>query len=117
MHQPKVTSGPSEVVASGIVIAFGKNPITLEIGNLKFIFVFNDEDGKTEIDVKFDVTTDHELRITLSNFKNPLGTGNTEPIPIGKLQGRHLLLSYRVYDLQGSDKTLHYTFYMGEAAK
>ena len=117
MQQPKITSGLSEVLASGLVICFEKNPVVLEVANLKFVFVFLDEEGKEEPGVKFETPSGNELKIILSNFKNPLGAGNSKPYAIGNINGRHLYLSYRIYDLVGGDKTLHYTFYLGGLIK
>src|ERR1019366_6519791 len=97
MQQPKITSGPNEVLASGIVISFERNPIVLEIENLKFNFEFVDEEGKEEPIVKFDAPSEYELKITFSNFKNPLGTGNIKPLAIGKIHKRQLLRSFGLF--------------------
>jgi len=52
------------------------------------------------------------LAIHLANFNNPAGTGNSEPLKVGREADRTLYLNFRVYRLNGSpDRTLHYTVY------
>jgi hypothetical protein len=111
MQPIKIKSGTKEVIASGTVISFEGNPIGFEIENIKFIFEFVDEEGKAGTDVNFTSPEERTLKITLKNFKNPLGTGNQKPMAVGTFHGLRLFLSYRVYQLEGSDKTLDYTFY------
>lgn len=121
MNNVRVTSGPAEVIATGAVIAFRGHPITIEFGGreeqLKVIFRFVDEtgDGKARIDGK--VLDAHTLEVTLFNFKNPLGTGTTQPIPIGSLADRQIYIHFRAYGLDQADRTLHFTVFreIGEA--
>ena len=112
MQPTKITVGIKEVIASGTVIGFEGKPICVEVGNLKFIFEFVDDDGKAEEKSLFTTPSATELKITLMNIRNPLGTGNPKPLSVGKLNGRDMYLNFRVYDLVGSDKTLHYTLYL-----
>jgi len=115
-----ISSGPAKIIDSGTVIAFSENPV--EIGfsfrgnNLKLIFDFKEKieavkepsvEGHSEEDGK-------ALRLTLFNFNNPLGTGSTKPEPIGKFDSTRLYLHYRIYTLEGGDRTIHYTIYSVE---
>lgn len=115
----KIESGPAEIVASGSVIAFSGNPITITYGTtdkpLKLVFAFKDEEGREDLKVEGSVHDPVTLKLTLYNFKNPLGSGTTDPMPIGTLGGRRLYIHYRVYQLTGSsDKMLVYSIYRGE---
>lgn len=113
-----IKAGPFEVIASGIVITFKKNPIELTFGSpnkpMKLIMVFQDEEGKEEKRVKPNYIDANTLEVTFINFKNSVGTGSKEPIPFAKLEGRQLYLNYRIYSLPDADKTFHYTIYRGE---
>ncbi len=115
----KMESGPAEVIASGSVIAFLGNPIAITFGVeqeslIKVIFEFKDEEGKDKPRIEVNAIDSLTLKITLFDFKNPLGAGNVKPTSIGTIQGRRLYVQFRVYALPNADKTLHYTLYKGE---
>jgi single-stranded DNA-specific DHH superfamily exonuclease len=115
MNQTRITSGDNEIIASGLVIAFENKPVIFQIEHLKFRMEFIDEEGKSEPNASYFSPNQQELVIKCLNFKNPLGSGNDKPVAIGKVKNRKLFLSYRIYQMQGGDKTVHYTFYLGEA--
>jgi hypothetical protein len=55
------------------------------------------------------------LRLKLYNFNSSLGSGTTSPMSIGTFAGRKLFLSFMVFALnEGAQKTVHYTFALGE---
>ncbi len=115
----KIESGPAEIVASGTVFAFSGSPITITFGSptetLKLIFEFKDEEGKEDLRVEATVVDTQTLKLTLINFKNPLGSGTTKPKPFGSLDGRRLYVHYRVYSLSdAADKMLHFNIYKAE---
>lgn len=114
----KIESGPAEIITSGTVIGFSRNPITITFGSsnetLKIIFEFKDEEGKEDIRVESSIVDPQTLKFILINFKNPLGTGSPAPMPFGSLDGRQIYLHYRVYPLGAGDKMLHYSIYKGE---
>ena len=113
MFKTTILTGETEVISSGIVISYSNEPIsiTVESNNsyIKVKFVFEEGD-KTE--VKATITNDQELIMTLVNFNNSVGTGSSNPLPIGSFQDKAVFLNYRVYALgKDGDRTLHYTFY------
>lgn len=115
MSDFRAASGPTEVLATGTVIAFEGNPITIQVGPvtgpLKLVFQFTDEAGRDEPRQEGKSPDPTTLEVTLFNFKNPLGSGTIKPIPIGTLAGRQLYMHYRIYALGASDKMLHFTIF------
>jgi hypothetical protein len=118
VHAVSIKSGIADVIASGTVIGFAGNPIEISVGGLKFIFEFATD--RTSPTQQMHATADDRetLRLRLTNFDNPLGSGSTQPLPVGSLSSdekqRRLYLHLRVYALGDSDKSLEYTFYAGE---
>jgi hypothetical protein len=111
-----IKSGSADVLGSGLVISYNRNPIEIESGTrerllIKFIFT---EDDEQEQLINPTSLTKEELELELVNFNNPVGSGTTEPLLLGELDERELYLNFRVYALNGADRTLHYTFYLGE---
>jgi hypothetical protein len=110
-----IKSGLSDIVFSGTVISFKGNPIEFIFDNgLRMIIKFEDEKDKSELRVEKKKTDPAILELTFFNFKDPFGSGNTEPLHLGYSNERKLYLSYRIYALKDSDKTIQYTFYEGE---
>lgn len=121
MESVGIKSGNADIIASGTVISFEGNPIEIEFGKpenrLKLINIFQDEKGKDDLSVEAINIDDNTLKITFFNFKNPLGSGNTKPLPFGTYEGRQMYINYRISDLnpdKNTDKTLYYTIYLGE---
>jgi hypothetical protein len=117
-----ITSGPSEIVASGIVIAFSGHPIEISIGPLKFLFEFVTNKAVPQQNLQATVPQPNSLKLELTNFDNPLGTGSVKPLPVGSFsingKNRVLYLHLRVYGIgEEADKTLHYTFYVAEEVR
>jgi hypothetical protein len=118
----EITSGPSEVVASGMVIAFSGHPIEISLGPLKLLFEFVTNRATPQQNIQATVPKPNYLKLELVNFDNPLGAGTIKPMPVGSLsisgRNRVLYLHFRVYGIGGeADKTLQYTFYVAEEAK
>lgn len=113
-----VKSGPAEVIASGTVIAFDNQPIeiTVTLPDYTFIWLLNfiDEDGKDELRTDNRVIDENTLEMTFYNFKNPLGSGSISPLKIGTYNNKSLFIHYRIYDLNTSDKTIHYTIFLNK---
>jgi hypothetical protein len=109
-----IKSGSTEIIASGLVTSFNGNPIEINYGprieRLTLIFAFQDDERQ---ETRIDATkpNPNTLKLTLYNFRSPLGSGTPKPVPIGSLGGQKLLIHYRVYDIGNSDKTVHYTIY------
>ncbi len=115
----KIESGSAELIASDNVISFSGNPITITFGSpdetLQIIFEFKDEEGKEDLRIEANAIDPKTLKVTLINFKNPLGSGSTKPVAIGSLDGRRLYVHYRVYSLSDTaDKILHFNIYKAE---
>jgi hypothetical protein len=111
----KFTTGGAEVIASGTVITFTPADLTIQIEDLFFRFLFISEGTGNRIEGQAAGTK--EITYRLYNFHNPLGTGLTEPVKVGKFRGKDLFFSISVY--ASSDKvikTVHYTFFLKEAA-
>ncbi len=107
------SSGPAQIIASGILISFKGEPISMKlnpVGNLEFRFA--DDPRQQAPRMHGELSPSGSLAIHLTNFNNPAGTGNSEPLKIGREDDRTLYLNFRVYRLGGSpDRTLHYTIY------
>jgi hypothetical protein len=114
MEAPNVRSGPAEIVASGTVIAFNGSPVEIEFGSpwkLHLILRFKDVPGEEKQRISGKIIDRRTLEVTFFNFKNPLGSGSTRAIPIGKVGDNEVYIQYRIHALGESDKTLHYTIY------
>ncbi len=109
-----LTANNYEVFESGTVISFRDEPVTFELAaDLKIRFVFRGDQDSPE--TSFNAINPNELEIIFSNFNNPLGAGNTEPIQLGTLNNKALYLSYRILALVGAQgKTIHYSWYLRE---
>jgi hypothetical protein len=86
------SSGPAQVVNSGILISFKGEPIAIKlspVGSLEFRFA--DDPSQPAPRMHGELTPSGSLTIHLSNFNNPVGTGSSEPL--------------------SPDRTLHYTIY------
>ena len=115
MKDVRITSGSSEVLATGTVIQFKGNPITIELEGLKFIIHFIDEKGTDKrMRAESNVPDSLTLDITFFNFDNPLGTGSESPLRVATLSNRQLYFHYRIYHLEEGDKTFQFTFFVEE---
>jgi hypothetical protein len=110
-----VASGMSDVIASGSVISFKGAPITVTFGpkdqRLRMTFEFGKTIAGQDLHVE-QLVEGAPLRLILTNFGDPLGSGSALPIQLGTLQDRPLLLNFRVYPLRDADKTIVFTLYL-----
>lgn len=111
--------GKYNVLSSGTVIGVVNEPITFTIENLVFEFRFKDNKETKENKLNTELSEDQtKLILNFENFNNSLGTGNIEPMQLATLNGRFLLLNYRVYALtEKSGRMLHYTWLLGDQMK
>jgi hypothetical protein len=110
----RITSGPVDIIASGIVTSFQKNPIEVTVRTIKIVFELKDDKENKEPSIIRKVSLpDKTVRITLFNFTGPLGVGTIRPIPLGiLLNDRRVYFHVRAYSIGSSDdKTLQYTVY------
>jgi len=112
-----IKSGNNKIVNTGSVISFSDSSVTIDIGTqepkLKLTLIFKNDQEKKTPEMSAEVKGGNkELQLTLYNFNNSLGQGNTNPINIGKLDGHNMFLNFVVYALGGTpSKLLHYTIY------
>lgn len=116
MHNIDVFVGNYEVYASGCVTSVDNSDILFRIVegiSIRLQFV---RSGDSNQSMNATINDNNELQITLTNFNNPLGTELTNPISIGTLHGRRLLLHIKVIGMENSNnRTLFYTWLLGEA--
>lgn len=106
------SSGPADVVASGVLISFKGEPIDIELNPLGLRFGFSDDPKAPAPRMSAESSAPGRLTIHLTNFNSPIGIGSSEPLRIGREAERTLYLNFRIYKLGGSlDRTLHYTIY------
>lgn len=118
MYPFNVSSGNSQVISTGTIIQFNRQPIEFKIDfpgfPLKLIMNFeNTTDPQTKMEAQtVDVNT---ISLTFYNYNNPLGTGTVKALKIADYKGQHVYLNYKIYALtdQG-EKTVQYTFYISE---
>jgi hypothetical protein len=111
----QITTGGLDVVISGTVITANNKDLQFQLANLNVTFNFLSDGSTPRLGTL--TTAGATLNIPLHNFDNPIGTGTTQPLEIGTLQNRKLLLSFMVYTHgPESTKTVHYTFMVGEPA-
>ncbi len=109
----KLKSAEKDIIASGSVHTFDNANLEIEISGLHFIFDFiSDSEGQR---LQHEAIDDRSVKIKLFNFDNSLGTGTTAPLPMGRINGRKLYISFMVHALsKESSKIVSYTFFLGE---
>ena len=129
MPDYRAKSGPADVVASGTVICFDRNPITVEFGygplgptlgpSLSLTFKFVDEPGQTSLQarVQAQVHGPTTLELTLFNYTNPIGVGTPGPLHFWNVPGAQLFINFRVFSLEAADKTLQFSIYKVKAER
>lgn len=109
--------GEFEVYRGGTVVGNYNEPIDFNLNKdigfiIRVSFVTDTQKTETRIEGEpFDRKGGH---LKFINFNNSLGIGNTTPLAIGHLNGRELLLNYRVYSMENAAKTFHYTWLLGK---
>ena len=110
--------GNTELINSGLVIQFNKQPIefNLALPNFSFTIIMdfkNDNDSKHK--VKPEVIDETTAKLTFFNYNNSLGHGTTKPRKIANYRSKYIYMSYRIYaPNEDADKTVHYSFYLSE---
>ncbi|WP_059170229.1 DUF6864 domain-containing function [Bacillus sp. FJAT-27445] len=111
-------SGTSEIVSSGLLIQFNKNPIEINVDlkgiPFKFIFDFIDAPNISEPKITASSPNSSTLILNLYNFNNPLGQGSKSPLNIGSINNSFIYLNFRVSTFNEGDKTLHYSIYLSQ---
>jgi hypothetical protein len=101
-----------KIIASGTVIGIVNKPIVFKIEDLLFELSFIDNPEHYEQKLESNIPPNGKKMILIfENFNNSLGIGNLEPIKVGFIDDRTLLLNYRIYALkENTGKLLHYTW-------
>jgi len=114
-----IKAGANTILASGTAIAFEKAPLEFKLKgsseeiSVIFDFVDTGASGSNPEKLGAESLGPGTLKLVLTDFNNVLGSGTTKPIKLGSLDGKDLFVHFRVYDLKGSDKMMHYAFYLG----
>ncbi len=114
-----IKSGDTTIIASGTAISYNGQPIEISFptsanDSITIVFKFDkDDSGKPSL--KAIAPNSKKLELTLFNFNNSLGQGNTKPLEIAETDHKKIFLNFRVYSLdETSSKTLHFTFYKND---
>jgi len=111
---PVIRVGGEKIIESGcLAISEKDTEIEIQVGDLNFILVF--VPGEGEPGIKGEPISNKLVRITLSNWYSPFGTGFK--IPIGKLEDKELYFAITSHVAGDKDKytrLLAYTFSLRE---
>jgi hypothetical protein len=112
----EIKVGEYKVVHSGTIIQIDDLPITVKLrdeleGDYTFIFNFANDIKEKGLTTSANAITTHTMQINMFNFNNAQNAGNINPIDVGTLRKVPLYLSYRVFDLPNTGKTIHFNFY------
>jgi hypothetical protein len=116
----EVNVGNFEVIESGSLVSHEGEPIDFILQQTPSLFavriLFRSDPENTAMRMESAVT-ENRLHITLFNFNNSLGTGNTTRLNIGTLDNRSLHFSFWVVAAgNNGNKVFHYTWYRGDLA-
>jgi len=110
----KIETSSTTVLSSGIVVMYNQEPLIFKLENLTFLFKLENDITDLSSRIFWEATGKNELTCKLINFNNPLGSGTPNPLNVGTLKGKHIFVNFRLYGVQNSDPTFHYTFYLGK---
>lgn len=116
----QIKIGKYDVLEQGTVIGIENEPIDFLIAEeIGFIIriIFKKDSNNESPTIKAEQFEKAGALLTFNNFDNSLGMGHVEPIKIGTLNNRELLLNYRIHSLDMGGKTLHFTWLLGEEVK
>lgn len=106
----KIEMGDFELEESGSIITTKDAEIRFGIQDLVYVFSFvNEENIPAQLRTKSN--TGKRLEVELVNFNNPLGMGNINPFPMGRIGEKLLFIMIRVDAYEDGSKTLHYSWY------
>lgn len=122
--RPQISVGDLDVLTSGMVTSPENKPITIDLAeNIEIEFRFHFE-GDSDPSVETEIHED-KLVVNLHNFQSGVVMGGStpkigllEPLSIGTIYERELLLLFEVSSSKSGDtaahSTLYYNFYLGE---
>lgn len=114
----KITTGDKELLESASFLITDLGETVISVGDqdpLRFVLNFvEDADGK--LDLVSEAVDNKTLRITLTNWNNPLGTTLVEPVEIGSYQNRRLFVTFFICKAgnEGQNRAVTFSLYLGE---
>ena len=115
----KIETGGKDLLESETFIALGKGEtvITIGEGNEELRFVFDFVKGKKdEKPLEWNVVDTKSLKLTLTNWDNPLGTTLVGPVQVGTFRNRQLFILFYVEKAgkAGDLREVTVSLYLGE---
>ena len=117
----KIRTGGKELLDSKAFIALDLGETFIEVGDgqqesLHFILNFVEVEGEKKLPVKWEVIGKKTLKITLTNWNNPLGTTLREPVEVGTYKKRRLFVSFFVCKAgnKGQVRDVTFALYLGD---
>ena len=115
----KIKVGDFDILDSGSIVGNLNDPIdfvidTQYVKTLRFIFVNDNSTKRQKVLATESKSETKTIELVFTNYNNPLGTGNNVPLPLGKHENRSLFLNYRIYNMEGAGKHIHYTWLLGK---
>ena len=108
-----VSNGKQIVVNTGNIIMDLDTVITITVdSSYEIRFCLVEQEGNTEESFSLD-PEEHGVKITLKDFKNPVGSATTKPIIIAKRGEKNISVSFAVYAV-GTVRMLHYNILLDE---
>tara|TARA_B110000240_G_scaffold198066_1_gene256138 strand:+ start:4273 stop:4632 length:360 start_codon:yes stop_codon:yes gene_type:complete len=107
----KISTGNYDIVSSGSIVGIHGESIQFEVNTLIFIFDFLTDTKNPKALINKEVIGDKTLKFILVNFYNSLGTRNTVPMSLGKVDNRKLFINFNSYSVTDtSGPIFHYSF-------
>lgn len=105
-----IQMGDYELEGSGSIITTKESDIHFRIQDLEYVISFLDEET-TPAQLRIKSNNGKRLELELVNFNNPIGMGNINPFPMGRIGDKLLFIMIRVDSFENGSKTLHYSWY------
>lgn len=105
-----IQMGDYELEGCGSIITTSESGVHFRIQDLEYVLSFVNEET-TPAQLRIKSNDGKKLELELVNFNNPLGMGNTNPFPMGRIGDKLLFIMIRVDSFENGSKTLHYSWY------
>jgi hypothetical protein len=111
-----ISTGEFDVISHGTVIGFPGEPIVFSLKDIIISIVFvSDELVEGKPIRALPSNNPKLLNLEFINHDSDFGTGNIEPLSIGTIEFKELLLNYRASSLNKSKMVmLNYTWLLGK---
>jgi len=115
----KITSEGKELFLSQSYLTFGHKETTIELKDDQesiFIKIYFHHDKDKPTSLEYKSIDEHNLKVDLINWGNPIGVSSKDFIEVGTLFNRRLYFNILVRQLQDIDciKELLFSAYLGE---